>query len=344
MPESETSYPLSSIGEHSETETPTTDAFDVGSPVPSLIGSTPPYRQPQLPRLDNSGLEHVHEEVENDTRNRRWNSKSSTGSSRKSVETGAHQQRSGSSYNGIISRDFGNSNNSHAGAGRAAQSGSRPKISARNRCSMVSFVSTAPSLQLQTPGLLQDGFPFPQSSLEVSIEDEEEGMDKYGNAGSEDDGSRREGGSKSVKATRAEGTLVAERRRQFEDPAAVAKREQSRTHPPITTEGGRNIPITITQSERANELSKGEITPLHNREAVEDSASAEPPSFSNFTSNTASLNFDGEPRIGLGLQGLTGSPESGDGWQDEMAALERNIEEAAGSYRKLSFVPAVQCG
>lgn len=323
MFESDISQPQSASDDHREPRTPVSYVLDLGSPVPSLVGSTPPYPHLQLPRPNSTRPEHVHEGGQ-DSGNRRWNSRSSAGSSRNNVETTVHSMTNASTS---------------PPTGCHSRVDPRPKFSARNRCSMLSFASTAPSLQLQTPGLQQDAFPFPQSSLGVSVEEnDEDGTDD------EYEGSRSgrftlPGGSKDTKPARAGGTMVSERRRHFEAQEQVVTLDN---HEALLKprEESRSTTDSTIRWETATEPSTGFSTPS----TTVNQETTEHPTRGSLRSSVAAENRDFknhpvlEPAqvIGLGLEGLTGPSGSGGSWKDEMAALECSIAEAAGSYLKPS--------
>ncbi|KAI5454715.1 hypothetical protein NCC49_003603 [Naganishia albida] len=188
----------------------------------------------------------------------------------------------------------------------------------------MSFASTAPSLQLQTPGLQQEAFPFPQSSLGVSVEEYDEGDTDDGHRALRIGHHDGHGGSDGKQTAAV--SMVAERRRQFEAQkhvvASQANRKERSIRSYTPTKGSDGSTVASVTVER---VATQDITSADPRISVEVKDYG-------FTESPIS---DPTGGIGLGLQGLTKTSESANSWQDDMVQLEQSLREAADSFTSL---------
>jgi hypothetical protein len=301
--------------------TPMSDFLDLGSPVPDLVESFTARESYFLNSLGDRS-------TQNGGTSKRWGSKSSasSGNSVKSAALAAARRRE-------TQEDMMHTLHTFRG-----KSISRPQMLPGNRLSTMSFASTVPSTHLQTPGLMQDGFAFQPSGLAVSVEDDGEHYPEENNDGPGDGGEgpgANQKGMKSADKHGKGGTMIAERRRQFEGTSVVKNDTREHTEPPFAPIRPRTGPTAFQPWKKAvgtttkntlsgaTALNSTTIVTCVSADSVELGRSA---SSSNDTKT-----------IGLGLENLltaSGSSESDADWRTAADAIVESIDRASGPSRR----------
>lgn len=264
---------------------------------------------------------------------KRCNSRSSAGSSRGSVTSGIRPNSSRLTHDKAT-----NQYPLYPSAGNRRSDikiFSRPKYTADYRLSTMSFVSTVPSTTIQTPGIHQGAFEHQPSGLSVSVEDEEDVFGSEGNAGGgnhqEKTTASRGPQGKSSKTSEKQGSggsMIAERRRQFEGSNVVnddvqgqtasASRPWAKTQP-VFYPKAIEMPTFLAHGPSSNDKTGTKPMTRPTTNAAKAATSAH------------SIRNADRP-VGLGYPNIMNRIGNGLSWKEEAEALDRRLEDATRSF------------